>query len=147
MIKKIAALLTLSATCVSTAALAADEDLVKYRHHLMEVAGGHLNSAVAIIKGEVPYKQDLAYHADSLAALAPLIAPAFETEAMTDKSHALPEIWQQWGEFEQAASKLEETTAALSTAVSGGEMAAIGAALGDVGKSCKGCHDNFSEEH
>jgi len=139
--------LTMSLVLTAGASFAADKDLVKYRENSMEIIGGHMGSIVAIVKGEVPYSDDLVYHAEGLAAAAPLVIPVFKTEAMTDKSEALPAIWKDWEKFEQAALKLEETSGALAAAAKTGNMAAIGAALGDVGKSCKGCHDDFTDEH
>jgi cytochrome c556 len=130
-----------------SAAHAGDKDLVKYRHNLMEVIGGHMNSAAAIVKGEVPYKADLAFHADGIAAAAPKVLTSFKTKAMSKKSDALPEIWDKWAEFEKASKKFETASADFSKAAKSGEMAAVGAALGELGKSCKGCHDDFMEEH
>ena len=145
--KKQLGLMALSTLLAVGAVHASEEDTVKYRHYLMEAVGGHMNNAVAIMKGEVPYKDQLAYHADSLAKAAPYVIPAFETKAMTDKSEALPKIWDNWADFEKASGKFEESAAAFSKAVASGDMAAMGAALGDLGKSCKGCHDDFMEEH
>ena len=126
---------------------AEDKDLVKYREHIMEVIGGHMGSIAAIVKGKVPYKGDLAYHAEALAAAAPKVAPAFKTRAMTDKSESLPKIWDNWADFEKMAKKLETASAELSKAAAGGDMAAVGPALGAVGKACKGCHDEYTKEH
>ena len=139
--------LAVTSLLVAGAANAADEDLVKYRQKLMEVISGHMGNTVAIIKSEVPYKENLVYHAKALADAAPLALPAFKTKAMSDKSEALPEIWDNWAEFEKYGKKMEEASASLSAAVSSGQMAAIGGALNDLGKSCKGCHDDFVEEH
>ena len=125
---------------------AEDKAVVEYRENLMKVIGGHMGSIVAIVKGEVPHGGDLAYHAAGLAAAAPKALPAFEQEAMTDDSHALAKIWSDWATFEKASRQLESTSADLLAAVEGGNQAAIGAALGEVGKSCKGCHDDFTRE-
>lgn len=126
---------------------AGDAELVKYRASIMKTIGGHMEAIVAIVKGEVPYKSDLAYHAQSLADAAPRALPAFETKAMTDKSEALPKIWENWDEFEKAATTFEQAAGKFSAAVAGGSMAEIGPALGALGKSCKGCHDEFMEQH
>jgi cytochrome c556 len=120
---------------------------IKYRTNIMSIIGGHMGAIAAIVKGKVPYNEELVYHAQGLAAAAPKTLPAFETKATSDNSSALPVIWVQWPEFEKAALQLEQTTAKFSTAAAAGNMADIGAALGDVGKSCKGCHDDFTKEH
>lgn len=140
-------LVLVAATLGSTVAHAGEEDLVKYRENVMHVIGGHMGAIVAIVKGEVPYSGELGYHADSLAAVAPKALPAFETKAMTEKSEALEKIWDNWADFKQRAMKMETASAAFSKAVAGGKMAEIGAALGDLGKSCKGCHDEYMKEH
>lgn len=137
----------LVATLVSGVVQAKEEDLVKYRENVMHVIGGHMGAIVAIVKGEVPYSDELGYHAQSLAAAAPKTLPAFETQAMTDKSEALPKIWDNWADFEKRALKLETASADFSKAVAGGNMAEIGTALGELGKSCKGCHDEYMKEH
>lgn len=137
----------LSAMLTAGGAIAGEEDLVKYRHYLMESIGGHMNNIVAIVKGEVPYRENLAFHAENLAELAPKALPAFETEAMSDETEALPEIWENWADFEQEAKVFEEKSLVFSEAVASGEMARIGPALGELGDACKSCHDDFVEEH
>ena len=139
--------LAVSVLLATGAVNAAEEDLVKYRQNLMKSISGNMSNIVAIIKGEVPYGDNIALHAEQLAALAPLALPAFETEAMSDKTEALPEIWENWDEFEQSALTFEEKSLAFSEAVKGGDRARIGPALGELGDSCKGCHDDFSEDH
>ncbi|GIX31915.1 MAG: cytochrome c [Porticoccaceae bacterium] len=134
-------------TAAAAAQAAKEEDLVKYREHLMESIGGHMNNAVAIVKGEVPYGDDLPLHARHLRELAPLVVPAFEARALSEKSHALPKIWEDWDEFTARARDFEEASAAFAAAVEGGDRARIARALGDLGDSCKACHDKFTEEH
>jgi len=125
---------------------AGDKETVDYRKNTMKIIGGHMGSLVAIIKGEVPHGDDLAYHATGLAAAAPKVLTVFEAEAMNDDSTALPDIWKDWAAYEKAAKRLETTSTDLAAAVAGGNKAAVGAALGEVGKSCKGCHDNFTKD-
>ena len=139
--------LAVSVLLAAGAVNAAEEDLVKYRRNLMESIGGHMSNIVAIVKGEVPYRDNLALHAGQLAELAPRALPAFETEAMSDKTEALPEIWENWDEFEQSAKTFEEKSLAFSEALKSGEMARIGPTLGELGDSCKACHDDFVKEH
>lgn len=139
-------LLTAIALVVSCSAWAAEKDTVKYRQNNMHIIGGHMGSIVAIIKGEVPNKDELKAHADGLAAMAPLVKAAFKTEAMTDKSEALPKIWKDWDSFAKAADDLEAASVKLASAVATGNPAGIGASLGGVGDSCKGCHDKFTKD-
>lgn len=144
----IAASIALSASLTTAGfALAADKDTVDYRKKHMEIIGGHMGSIVAIVKGKVPHADQLRFHADGLAAAAPYVATNFKTEAMSDKTEAKESIWKNWEDFQKRATRLEETSAAFAKAAASGQMSQVGPALGDLGKSCKGCHDEYMEEH
>ena len=41
---------------------------------------------------------------------------------------------------------MQEEVAKLNTVAKGGNIDQIKAAVGDVGKSCKACHDNYRKE-
>ncbi|KPP90291.1 cytochrome c [Erythrobacter sp. HL-111] len=58
-------------------------------------------------------------------------------------TEALAAIWAEPGEFTAARQKLSETSAALVEAAASGEAAAVGAAVKEMGGSCKNCHDVF----
>ena len=58
-------------------------------------------------------------------------------------TEALAAIWDQPEEFASATLKLQETSAALVEAAGTGDAAAVGAAVKEMGGSCKNCHDQF----
>lgn len=124
----------------------ANEAAVKYRMANMEIIGGHMHSIVPIVKGEVPNKDDLVIHAKGLAAAAALTASAFKEKATGGKSEAKPEVWTKWTEFEADANKMKTEADKLAEVAAAGDMAAIGAQLGALGKTCKGCHDEFKKD-
>ena len=82
-------------------------------------------------------------HAESLAAMSHTVKLLFAQELISVKSRAKPEIWSDWAGFSKAADDLSMATAAVVEAAKGGDPAAIGAALGDVGKACGGCHKPY----
>ena len=127
-------------------AVAADSDLVKYRQSNMSIIGGHMNSIVAIAKGDVPYKDQLAFNAQGLAAAAAPVKTVFKEKVESRKSEAKPEIWSQWDEFAKRADDFKSAADKLAKAATGSDQGAIRAAMGDVGKTCKGCHDNFKKD-
>lgn len=140
-------MLVLSTLIVAGSAWAATEaDLVKYRENGMDVLGGHMGSIAAIVKGEVPYTADLASHAQGLAAQAKLVKGAFETRAMDDETEALEKIWDDWDDFAEKADALEKAADEFAVVAASGDMAAVRAKLGAVGKACKSCHDKYKEE-
>ena len=66
----------------------------------------------------------------------------------TDKgdTRAEPKIWSEMDKFKAAATKMQEEMVKLNVAAKSGNLDAIKAAVGDTGKSCKACHDNYRKE-
>jgi cytochrome c556 len=59
------------------------------------------------------------------------------------KTRALAEIWTKPAEFKAAIKMFSDAAPKLQAAANAGDVAAIKTAFGDVGKSCKNCHDQF----
>jgi cytochrome c556 len=59
------------------------------------------------------------------------------------KTQALADIWAKPAQFKAAMKMFSEAAPKLNAAASAGDVAAIKTAFGDVGKSCKNCHDQF----
>lgn len=62
------------------------------------------------------------------------------------KTGAKPEIWQKPQDFAAKLTAWQAASAKLDAAAKSGNSAAIGAAFGDLGKSCKACHDPYRKE-
>lgn len=60
-------------------------------------------------------------------------------------TRALPVIWETYPDIVEKAEALKEAAAAMM-AVAGDGLGALQGAMGDVGASCKGCHDDFRAE-
>ncbi|MEM9502003.1 MAG: cytochrome c [Pseudomonadota bacterium] len=58
-------------------------------------------------------------------------------------TESLATIWEKPEEFTAAHEKLIETSDGLIAAAQSSDAAAVGAQVGELGKSCKGCHDQF----
>ena len=120
-----------------------DKAVIKYRQAVMRAVGGHTGGAVAIIKGQVPFKDDLVAHATGLNDMANIAANAFKQKTEGGTTRAKPNIWEDAGDFSQKIEDLKKATAAFLAAAKSGGPAAAGAKLGAVGESCKGCHKKF----
>lgn len=59
------------------------------------------------------------------------------------KTQALADIWAKPAEFQAAMKMFSEAAPKLHAAANTGDVAAIKTAFGDVGKSCKNCHQQF----
>jgi cytochrome c556 len=64
------------------------------------------------------------------------------------KTQSLAEIWSKPEEFKAAMKLFSESAPKLYAAANGGDIAAVKTAFGEVGKTCKNCHEKFrAEEH
>lgn len=117
----------------------------KYRHDVMEAIGGHMGAMVVILKNQI-HTNDLVLHANGLAALADIAPEVFPEGSLTEKSKALPDVWENPEDFDVAMTRFVEAAEGMANAAADGEMAAIGAAMKELGGSCKGCHDDYKKE-
>ncbi len=148
MIRKLAILTAaaiMAVTSFSVSAQTAQERAIQYRQGVMRAQGWHAGNMAAQIRGTKPYeKDDFARSATFLSQLMHMSWDGFGPG--TDKgapTKAKPEIWSDPGKFKAAGDSAIKATAALAQAATGGNMDTIKAAFGEVGKACKGCHDDF----
>ena len=133
-------------TAAVSATANADEKDIKYRQAVMKALGGHMGSIGAIAKGEVGHTKHMFGHATAINAIAAMASDIFPKGSGGDKTRAKDEIWQNMGDFNKALSAFQAASAKLLEAANSGDKAAVGAALGGVGKSCGGCHKPFRKK-
>lgn len=142
----------LAAVAVATmggfAAGAADEpaNVIAYRQKVMTAIVGHIGAIASVLKGEVSYTDHVASHAKSLHATSLMLDDIFPEGSGVGETRAKPEIWRERVKFDAAVKAFQDASAGLARVAEGGDMAAIGAALGKVGESCGGCHKPFRKE-
>ncbi len=141
-------LVAAAAVAGMTAAEAADEpeNVIKYRRIVMQSHGTHLLPISMIASGEVSFTGHIAAHARAAHAVSLMLADLFPKGTDVGDTRAKPEIWQNWAKFETAVETLKTATAELVRVAEGGDLAAIGAQLQNVGKACGGCHKPFRKE-
>lgn len=135
----------LSPLWVSTASaqFAKPEDAIKYRQSAFVVLASQFGRMQPTVKGQVPYdaaaiKANVAL-VQTLSTL-PWGAFGADTEG---KSSAKPEVWSDAAGFKAAQTKFESAIVKLSAAADSGDLDKLRAAFGDVGASCKACHDSY----
>ena len=148
----------LSALCVAQAAEpvslqladAAQMAAVKERQELMKSIGGNMKTIGDYLKESKGTAEEAKAAAAKIHELAGQIPAAFETEASLSEMDAVgknrgkPEIWLDWNGFVAKAEMLEEKSMVVVASFDGGDMAAVQAAVGAMGKEgCGGCHDAF----
>ncbi|MEP3112534.1 cytochrome c [Nisaea sp.] len=150
-IKTILAGIGLSAALLVAAPVSADghlEKAIEARKAAMQLYSFNLGQLGAMAKGNVAYDAAAASAAaGNLAALAALSQGAMwpkgsDATAMPDKTRAKAEIWSTYPEISGKSKALADASAAMAK-VAGDGLPALQGAMGDVGKSCGGCHKPF----
>jgi cytochrome c556 len=150
-LRHIALALCAVATTVTTATTYAQqapkpEDQIRYRQSIMNVIGRQFGMLNAMSKGDVPYNKDAAVKAAGLAETLstlplPLFGPGLDKGAPTKAS---TKIWSEPDKFKAALEKMQGEMKKLPGAA--GDAAALKTAVGDIGKTCKACHDDYREK-
>lgn len=119
------------------------------RHENFEEIGEAFKTIGDEVKGGSPDMAEVKTAADQLAALAPHILdwfPAGSGPQDGKRTHALEEAWTKPDELRAAAEKLVQAVPSLTEAADAGDVAALGAAVKEVGGACKNCHDKFRKD-
>jgi cytochrome c556 len=123
--------------------------LMKERHENYEKIGDAMKAIGRELKADTPDLAQVRAGAATISALAPKVESWFPLGTGPDvgKTEARAEIWQKPADFAAKAKSFREAAAAFETAARGEDLGAIRSAQADLGKSCKGCHDLYREEH
>jgi cytochrome c556 len=62
------------------------------------------------------------------------------------KTGAKPEIWQNEQDFTGKLGDFQKAATAFNAVAAGSDVDSIKASFGDLGKSCKACHDKYRKE-
>lgn len=125
----------------------ADEAAVKYRQSVMKAIGGHMAAIAPIVKGQIDAKSHLPGHANAIAAMGAATKDIFPKGSDVGETAALAAIWEKPDEFAKAVTAFETASAKFAAVAGGGDMQAVAAAFGELGKSCGGCHQSFRKKN
>ena len=135
--------------------IAADDPLekaIKARQGEMQLRAFNAGPLFGMAKGQVEYDADLASKlAANLKQLLDLDngrawAGGSHNEAYPGKTTALKKIWDTYPEIAEYGKNYAKAVNALA-AVAGNGQAALKSEIGNLGKACKACHDDFREKN
>lgn len=139
------ALITLSVALPFAAPLAAHEGVknpvVMERMEGMKAIGAGMKTLAGMAKGEIAF--DAAKADAAVAAIAEngaMVPAKFEANETDPATEALPAIWDNWDDF---VSKNKDMVMAAKAVGAIPDQAALGAALGKIGGTCKACHRDY----
>jgi cytochrome c556 len=121
------------------------EDAIKYRQAVMLLTGNHFGRMGAVVKGEQAYDlEEFARNAALVETFSRLPWAAFMIPGTDRGETGLKSVaFKEQGKFKEAAEKMQAEVTKLVKTANAGDLNAIKAQFGEVGKSCKGCHDRF----
>ena len=119
--------------------------LMHERHEGMEDIGDAMKILSRELKGDTPDLAAVRTNAATIAELAPKASGWFPPGTGPDvgKTHAKPAIWEKPEDFAAKSDAFAKAAASFNTVAQGNDVAAIKAAHGELGKSCKACHDLY----
>ncbi len=126
------------------AQFAKPEDAIDYRKSVMTVLSAHFGRIGAVVKGVNPYSAaEVQANAAIVEMMSKLPFDAFIPGTDKGDTRAKSEIWTNAEKFKASGEQMQKAVLALSAAAKSGSPDQLKAAFGDVGKTCKGCHDDF----
>ncbi|MDR2030784.1 MAG: cytochrome c [Azoarcus sp.] len=131
----------------SASAQVKPEDQIKYRQAAYSFAAWNMGKIKANLDGTFDAAQVKAA-ANAVAAVASsgmsaLYGPGTDKSIGTQKTFVKPELFQNGAEVGKLAGNFATAAAALAKAAESGDAAVVKTAFGEVGKTCKACHDQF----
>ncbi len=124
---------------------------IKARHSEMVLRSFNAGPLFGMAKGDIEYDAELASTlANNLLIMTTvnngrMWPEGSDNEAYPDDSRALPEIWTTYPAIADSGKAYVEAVTALA-GVAGNGLGELRSVIGDVGQSCKGCHDDFRAE-
>ena len=140
---KTAALLLLLIFVYGTVSFADSHGIIKYRQNVMKSVSGHMGAIVDILKNGLPLKDHIVDHALSMQQISRMTLSMFPEGSGKGRTKSKQVIWEQWSEFESAASDFERESIKLVEVAQSGDMEALSKQVRATGKTCSGCHRNF----
>ena len=136
----------IAAAVVSPIALAQQkpEEIIKYRQSALFIMGQNFGPLAAMAQGKIPYDKDIAIrNAGIVEYLSKL--PWDRSTPGTDQGNttAKPEIWLNLDDFKAKREKMQSEVVKLNEVTKTGDLNAFKAQVGETGKACKACHDEY----
>lgn len=122
--------------------------LMDERHEGMEDIDDAFKLIGREMKSEAPDLAAVRTHSATVARLAPEVSSWFPPGTGPDvgKTRAKPAIWDKPEDFAARTRAFQAAALAFDRTAKSGDVAAIKASFGEVGKTCKGCHDPYRAE-
>ena len=120
------------------------EEAIKYRQSALFILGQNFGPLAAMAQGKIPYDKDVAARNATIAEfVSKLPWDRFSPGTDQGNTKAKPEIWLNLEDFRAKADKMQTEVARLAQVTKSGDVNAFKAQVGETGKACKACHDEY----
>jgi cytochrome c556 len=109
----------------------------------MNAVQNHQGALRLILSGEVAEPAHVALHARAIHESFDMMTGTFPEGSGGDGTRAQPAIWENWDDFAAKLEAARDAAARLSAAAEAGDTEGTGAALREVGQSCRSCHMEY----
>ncbi|MCP4991037.1 MAG: cytochrome c [Colwellia sp.] len=119
------------------------------RQSVFKLLGSNMGPLGAMAKGKIAVDANIVeQNAVRINQLSLMIADYSRTDTskFNVKTEALAKIWLESDHYNQDIDKLTLASTQLIAAAKSGDESAIKKAIGGVGKTCGGCHDDFKQD-
>lgn len=125
------------------------EAAVKYRQSLLQLVKSNIRPLGGMAKGAIPFDTEvMAKNSLRLEQLADMMEDYLlvDTRAYDVETGALDSLFENEADVKDKISAMQKAVANLRAVVEAGDESAYRSAIGDVGASCKSCHDKYLKD-
>jgi len=123
------------------------ERALEYRQGVYNAMAWSFGPMAAMVKGKMPYDAALfTLHAERVAFLSHLPLEGFIPDSRVGDTTAKQDVWDNADDFKLRMEEMISEAGKLATVSQSGDLDAIRPQFGALGKSCKGCHDEYRTE-
>lgn len=117
---------------------------IEYRQSVFKVVKWHMDSLGGMARGDLAFDADAAlHHARQVNAMSFMAKEGFAEG--TEGGDAKAAIWSNWDQFSGGMEKYQQVSGQLVSAAEVGTLEALRPAVGEMGQTCRACHDNFRD--
>ena len=125
------------------------KDVTAFRQAILTLVKSNVGALGAMNKGAIPFNVDMMQtNSLRLEQLSLMLEDYFatDTSGFDVDTAALDKIWENQADFKDKISALTAAASNLNKVAKAGDTTQFKPAIGQVFKSCKGCHDNYKED-
>jgi cytochrome c556 len=125
------------------------KDVTEYRQAILKLVKSNVGALGAMNKGAIPFNAEtMQANSLRLEQLSLMLEDYFaiDTTGFDVDTAALDKIWGNQADFKDKINALTAAASNLNKVAKAGDTTQFKPAIGQVFKSCKGCHDNYKED-